>query len=39
MAGIFDAIPILTVTLFAIGLVGIMVYEGKRQKSIEESKS
>jgi len=39
MAGIFDAIPILTVTLFAIGLVGIMVYEGKRPKSIEESKS
>lgn len=39
MAGIFEAIPILTVTLFAIGLVGIMVYEGKRPKSIEESKS
>jgi len=39
MAGIFDAIPILTVTLFAIGLVGIMVYEGKRPKSNEESKS
>jgi len=39
MAGIFDAIPILTLALFALGLVGIMVYEGKRPKSIEESKS
>jgi len=39
MAGIFDTISILTVTLFALGLVGIIVYEGKRPKSIEESKS
>ena len=39
MAGIFDAIPILTVTLFALGLVGIMVYEGKRSKSVEESET
>lgn len=39
MAGIFDAIPTLTVTLFALGLVGIMVYEKTRSKSIEESES
>jgi len=39
MAGIFDAIPILTVTLFALGLVGVMVYEKTRSKPVEESKS
>jgi hypothetical protein len=39
MAGVFDAIPILTVTLFALGIVGIMVYEKTRSKSVEESKS
>ncbi len=39
MAGIFDAIPAITVTLFIIGLVGVMVYEKSRSKTIEESKS
>ena len=37
MAGIFDAIPVITVTLFAIGIVGIMVYKKSKSKSIEES--
>ena len=37
MAGIFDSIPIITVVLFALGLVGIMVYE--RAKSTDESNS
>ncbi len=39
MAGIFDAIPAITVTLFIIGLVGVMVYEKSRSKTIEESNS
>lgn len=37
MAEIFDAIPILTVTLFAIGLIGILIYEKSRTKTIKES--
>ncbi len=37
MAGIFDYIPIITIVLFALGLVGIMVYE--RSKSTDESDS
>jgi hypothetical protein len=36
MAGIFDAIPAITVTLFVIGLVGVMFYEKLQSKSIEE---
>ncbi len=39
MAGIFDAIPVITVILFAIGLVGVMVYEKSRSKTVEESNS
>ncbi len=39
MAGIFDSIPIITVILFAIGLVGVMVYEKSRTKTVEESNS
>ncbi len=39
MAGIFDSIPIITVVLFALGLVGIMVYERSRSKSTDESYS
>jgi len=39
MAGIFDSIPIITVVLFALGLVGIMVYERSRSKSTDESNS
>jgi len=30
MAGIFDSIPIITVVLFALGLVGVFVYERSR---------
>ncbi len=37
MAGIFDSIPIITVVLLALGLVGVMVYE--RSKSTDESNS
>jgi hypothetical protein len=39
MAGIFDSIPVITVILFAIGLVGVMVYEKSRSKTVEESNS
>ncbi len=39
MAGIFDYIPVITVILFAIGLVGVMVYEKSRTKTVEESSS
>jgi len=39
MAGIFDSIPIITVILFALGLVGVMVYEKSRTKTVEESSS
>ena len=37
MVGIFDSIPIITVVLLALGLVGVMVYE--RSKSTDESNS
>jgi hypothetical protein len=37
MAGIFDSIPIITVVLFALGLVGVIVYE--RSKSKDDSNS
>ncbi len=39
MAGIFDSIPIITVILFVIGLVGVIVYEKSRSKQTEESTS
>jgi NADH:ubiquinone oxidoreductase subunit K len=39
MAGIFDAIPVITVILFVIGLVGVMVYERSRSKTIEKPNS
>jgi hypothetical protein len=39
MAGIFDAIPTITVILFIIGIVGVMVYEKSRSKTVEESNS
>jgi hypothetical protein len=39
MAGIFDAIPAITVILFAIGIVSVMVYEKSRSKTVEESNS
>ena len=37
MAGIFDDIPTITIILFAIGLVGVMVYERARTKPDEET--
>jgi hypothetical protein len=37
MADIFDSIPTITIVLFALGLVGIMIYE--RSKSTDESDS
>lgn len=36
MAGIFDSIPTITVILFAVGLVGVMVYERARTKQSDE---
>ena len=39
MAGIFDYIPVISVVLFAIGIVGVMVYEKSRSKEVEESTS
>ena len=37
MAGIFDAIPTITVILFALGFVGVMGYERARTKPNEET--
>ena len=37
MADIFDSIPVITVVLIAIGLVGVMVYERTRIRQEEES--
>ena len=37
MSGIFDSIPTIIVILFAIGLVGVMVYERTRTKFEERS--
>ena len=37
MADIFDSIPVITVVLIALGLVGVMVYERTRIR--EEKKS
>lgn len=37
MAGIFDAIPAITVILFVIGLVGVMIYEKSQSKTVKES--
>jgi hypothetical protein len=39
MAGIFDSIPIITVILFALGLVGVIVYERSRSHTSDESDS
>jgi hypothetical protein len=39
MAGIFDSIPIITVALFALGLIGIIVYERSRSNDTVESSS
>jgi len=38
MADIFDSIPVIAVVLFAIGVVGIMVYErAKSRKDAEQT--
>ncbi len=37
MAGIFDSIPTITIILFALGLVGVMVYERARTKPNDET--
>ncbi len=39
MADVFDSIPVITVILFVIGLVGVMVYEKSRSKTVEKSSS
>jgi len=39
MAGYFEYIPIIGIILFAVGIVGAMVYERVRTKNIEESSS
>ena len=39
MTGIFDSLPIITVVLFALGLVGVFVYERSRSNSTDESES
>ena len=39
MAGFSEYIPIITVILFAVGIVGVMVYERVRTKNIKESSS
>jgi hypothetical protein len=36
MAGFFDYVPTITIILFAVGIVGAMVYERIRTKNIEE---
>ena len=37
MADIFDSIPVITVVLIAIGLVGVMGYERTRIRQEKES--
>ena len=37
MSGIFDSIPTIIVILFAIGLVGVVIYERTRTKLEEKS--
>ena len=37
MADIFDYIPVITIFLFALGLVGVVVYEKTRTKQAEEA--
>jgi len=39
MAGIFDSIPIIIVVLFALGIVGVIVYERSRSNGKIESSS
>ena len=37
MAGIFDSIPLITIILFALGLVGVMVYERTKTRQDEKT--
>jgi hypothetical protein len=37
MADILDSVPVITVVLIALGLVGVMVYERTRNKQEKES--
>ena len=37
MADILDSVPVITVVLIALGLVGVMVYERTRNKQEQES--
>ena len=39
MGDIFDSIPTITVIMFALGLVGVIVYERSRSKTPDESDS
>jgi len=39
MAGIFDSIPIITVVLFTLGLVGVIVHERSQSNTTKESVS
>lgn len=39
MAEIFDSIPIITVVLFAIGLIGVIVYARSQRNTTDESNS
>jgi NADH:ubiquinone oxidoreductase subunit K len=39
MAGFFAQIPIISVILFGIGLVGVMVYERSRTRQSKEPES
>ena len=39
MAGFSEYVPIIAIILFAVGIVGAMVYERARTKNIEESSS
>ena len=34
---VFDYIPIISIILFVVGIVGVMVYERVRTKNIKES--
>jgi hypothetical protein len=39
MAGIFDSIPIITVVLFALGLVGVIAYERLQRNTTDKPDS
>ena len=36
---VFDYIPIISIILFVVGIVGVMVYERVKTKNIKESSS